>query len=81
MRSPMCKHWSTSHLLVVGPSCILLWWSQEAVVVFPCEGHRSTAPLFRWLLFVSTRGMSEAVYQPPFCTTVGGVGGHACPRS
>ena len=53
----------------------------RAVVAFPCGSHRSTAPLSGGLLYVSTRGVSQAVYQPPSCPPTGGVGGHACQRS
>ena len=87
--SPVGKHGSTSHMWVVRPSGIPLWYShrstalffKRAVVAFPCGSHRSTAPFQGGLLFVSTRDVSQAVYQPPSCLPAGGVGGHACPRS
>ena len=80
MHSPMCKHESTTHLWVVGPSCIPLrwsqenplWWSQEhsppslrgLLLYSPVEVTGAQPPSSGGLLFVSTRGVSQAVYQP-----------------
>ena len=72
MHSPMCKHGSTTHLWVVGPSCIPLWWSQEhspppslrGLLLYSPVEVTGAQPPSSGLLFVSTRGVSQAVYQP-----------------
>ena len=88
--SPVDKQGSTSHLWVVRPSGIPLWYSHRSTALFfktegcccvPLWKSQEHSPPERGLLYVSTRGVSQAVYQPPSCPPTGGVGGHACQQS
>ena len=73
-----CPSFRYSPVVVTGaqPSSL-----RGVLMYSPVEITGARPPFQGRLLFVSTRGVSQAVYQPPSCPPAGGMGEHACPLS